>query len=202
MLTLNRLITEVETFQNNHDQLTLGSWIFGDPWEANAKHNIAYPLLFGMIQPSSTNGTKETFSISFTVCDREKTDKSNTTNVLSNTKQIANDLIVYFQQNQNFTDDFTIDEQVTFEPFVESFDDHCAGWTFTVNFNSPFEWNLCGVPYTGSPASLSDGTVTIYDQNNNLVTNLYPGQTYTVVVASGIDSGSSTTSYTIQVVDI
>ena len=174
MLTLNRLITEIRTFQSNHDQLK--SWVFGDPWEANAKHEVQYPLLFGMIQPSSTNGTKETFSISFTVCDREKTDRSNTLNVLSNCKQIANDLVVYFKQNTSFTDFFQVDEQITFEPFIESFDDNCAGWTFTVNFNQPFEWDLCGVPVTGNPANLSEEGVKVYDQNNNLLFTKYDGE--------------------------
>ena len=72
MLTLNRLIKEIETYKSNHD--ILKTWVFGDPWEPNAKHDIQYPLLFGMIQPSPISGTKEGFSILFTVCDREKTD--------------------------------------------------------------------------------------------------------------------------------
>jgi hypothetical protein len=177
MLTLNRLITEVRTFQTNHDELN--TWIFGDPWEAEAQHEVQYPLLFGMIQPSPISGSKETLSISFTICDREKTNKENTLNVLSVCKQIANDLVTYFRKEE-FTDFFKIDEDIIFEPFVESFPDVCAGWTFTVNFNQPFDWNLCGVPYTGSPSSLSDGSVKVYDQDDNLLYTLYPGQTLTV----------------------
>ena len=174
------------------------SWIFGDPWEANAKHDIQYPLLFGMIQPSPISGTKETFSISFTVCDRERVDKSNTLEVLSNTKQLVNDLLSYFKYEE-FTDYFNIDETITPDPFIESFNDNCAGWTFTVNFNQPFEWDLCSVPYTGSPAPLSTDYVTIVDQDGNILATMQTG-TYTVTQLTTLlqDLSSNPTTTIIQ----
>lgn len=148
MLTLNRLITEIQTFVTNHD--ALNTFVFGDPWEQAAKSDIKYPLLFCMIEPSTVEGTSETFTLSVTICDLERTDKTNTVRILSDCKRYCNDFITYFAQ-ANFTDDFQLDETLTFDPFVESFNDNCAGWTFLANFKQPFRWDLCSVPYTGAP---------------------------------------------------
>lgn len=173
-LTLNRLNKEITTFQQNHD--LLNSWLFGDPWEKNAKFNIQYPMLFGMVRPSPIQGTSETFVIEFFVCDKPGVNKRGEIEALSDTKQIANDVLAYFA-GETFVDDFQIDKQdtVNIVPFVESFDNNVCGWSFELPLKQPFEWDLCVVPYSGSPAELSDGAATIYDQNNNLRHTLYPG---------------------------
>jgi hypothetical protein len=173
-LTLNRLNREIATFKTNHAQLN--TWLFGDPWEKNAKINIEYPMLFGMVKPSPIQGTSETFVIEFFVCDKPGVNKRGEIEALSDTKQIANDLLSYLA-GEDFTDDLQIDKDETIQlsPFVESFDNNVCGWSFEVPIKIPFEWDLCSVPYTGSPATASDGAATIYDQNNNLQYTLYPG---------------------------
>lgn len=176
------------------------TWVFGDPWEPNAKHDIQYPLLFGMVEPSPISGTKEGFTILFTVCDREKTDRTNTLEVLSNTKQLVNDLLSYFKY-EDFNDYFTIDENITPEPFVESFNDNCAGWSFSVTFNQPFEWDLCSVPYSGSPSALNPDYVQIVDQDNNVLAQLKVG-TYTVTQLTTLLQDLSTTPTTTIIQDI
>lgn len=174
-LTLNRLNKEITTFQTNHK--ILKTWLFGDPWEKNAKFNIQYPMLFGMVRPSPIQGTSETFVIEFFVCDKPGVNKRGEIEALSDTKQIANDVLSYLN-GETFTDDFQIDQNGTISmvPFVESFDNNCCGWSFELPLKQPFEWDLCSVPYSGSPATLSESTVEIYDQHGNLLYTLYPGQ--------------------------
>jgi hypothetical protein len=133
-------------------------------------------MLFGMVRSSPIQGTSETFVIEFFVVDKPGVNKRGEIEALSDTKQIANDVLSYLN-GETFTDDFQIDQDETINmvPFVESFDNNCCGWSFEVPLKQPFEWDLCSVPYDGSPATLSDGTASIYDQNNNLRYSLYPG---------------------------
>jgi hypothetical protein len=183
MLTLSRLITEIQGFVANHE--ALNTFVFGDPWEVQSKKAIQYPLLFGMIEPSAIEGTSEGFTMSITVCDLERKDKSNTVKVLSDTKIWAKHFLTYFRQEQ-FADFFTVEESVNKDPFVESFNDHCAGWTFQVTFKQPYEWDLCGVPYVGQPVNVDAQFVYILDQDNNIIETLTVGQSYTVTQLTNI----------------
>ena len=88
------------------------------------------------------------------------------------------------------------------EDFTERFDSSVSGWKIDIQLRTTFDNDVCSIPSTGLPSLANNYQVTILDQNGDIVTLIPCGGSYSVIVASGIDEGSSTTTYTNQVIDI
>ena len=156
--------------------------MFGESWEANAKHDNDYPLLYGAVRPSPIVGTSETFRLEFAICTKAGINRRGVTEALSDTKQICKDLISYFT-NPYFDDDFQINKQsgVTLNPFQDADDDGVYGWSFELDIIAPFDWDVCQIPVTGLPVPSNTGLVEIYDINTNqTIVTLNAGARYGV----------------------
>ena len=88
------------------------------------------------------------------------------------------------------------------EDFTERFDSVVSGWSVNVSLRIPFDNDVFQIPSSGLPSLSNDYQVTILDQDNNIVALVPCGGDYSVIVASGIDEGDSTTTYTNNVIDI
>jgi len=144
MLTLNNLIQTLNTFSTNHD--ILNSFYFNDPWdELSGGQSIKYPMMFAVLQPSllSENIDKTVFKIFIT--DRVAKGQRNLEEVMSDTKLIAKDLLVYLHFTK-FSDMLVIKKDITLNNFTESFDDEVAGWWFELEIKTKFDWDICSVP--------------------------------------------------------
>jgi hypothetical protein len=168
----------------------------GDPWEHESQPNVKYPLLLADLNSSQTTETENVFEFQFYVCDRVLSDEDNELHVLSDMRQLANDLVAYFG-GSTFVQDLRIDVDVNLEAFTGRFDTDVAGWQFPVKFRVYFDWDLCGVPVTGQPSQTNSLLVTIKDQNGNTVTTLNPGSTYTIEVLEQLVQTLSTAPATI-----
>lgn len=144
MLTLNNLVTTLQNFANSHE--ILKSFYFNDPWdEQSGGQSIRYPMMFATLQPSliSENIDKTVFKIYIT--DRVKKGERNEVEVLSDTKLIAKDVLVYLSLT-SFTEIIVVKKDTTLNHFTESFDDEVAGCWFELEIKTKFDWNICSVP--------------------------------------------------------
>jgi len=193
-----------EDFATNHRQIN--SFIFAPTFDFGDEEQIVYPLLLSDVESSTiqTGGDNsfylDTYVFRVLVTDQLKPDLRNEVEVLSDCKLMLNDFIAYFRQTR-FNEFLEIDTDISMNVVKGSTDD-VIGWECNITFKIGLDLDLCGIPMSGTPSYVNPLLVTIYDQNNNVVTQLSPGQQYSVVVASGVDEGNSTTTYTIQVIDI
>lgn len=144
MLTLNNLISKIQTFQLAHKQLK--SFYFNEIAEKeNAEDNNLYPMLFASLQPIKISGVSKKTVIRFYIDDKVKKGQRNYQEVLSDCELICLDLLSYFKQT-NFTDYLNIETEVTLNDYTEAFDTETTGFYFDVEFEIIFEWDLCNVP--------------------------------------------------------
>src|ERR1039458_3154407 len=91
MFTLNQFTSLLQTLADEHQQIkTFGE---GDVWEIGASKSIQYPLLWAVPQPSNTAQKLLNMKFSLIVADILDPDKSNEQDILSDTQQIALDIL-------------------------------------------------------------------------------------------------------------
>jgi len=152
-LTLNNLVKKLETFVANHE--ILNSWYFNDPYDGlKDASTIRYPMMFGALEPSKLGLNVDYTTFKIYICDKVKKDNRNETEVASDTKQIAKDLLSYLKQTTFLNaltgqrDFLNVKQDVTLTHFFDSFDDEVAGVEFNLEIKTPFEWDVCSVPIT------------------------------------------------------
>lgn len=142
MFTLNQLNKIIQEFVDNHRQLQ--TWRLENYGDFS---DITYPLLAGIIQPSPIDTVKRSTVIKFFVLDKVTKGLRNQIDCLSDTEQMALDLLSYFKQT-NFDSIGYLDvkQQTQLTCVTENGDDEVSGWEFDVTFDTIFEWDLCSIP--------------------------------------------------------
>lgn len=178
MLSLNGLVILLENKQQNHDQLSEGTFYFGDPWEFGANQTITYPFFGARLLPSgnSLTGNVLTNSIEIFFCNLVNKDESNETQVLSDLETVALD--IYSQLRTDLKDYYkaNINETAQLNPFTERFDDEVSGWSIVINIEQFYDRSTCDTPDSGANA----GKVIIYDADGDIVAILNPNSIYTL----------------------
>ncbi len=149
MYSLNQFVSLLNSLASAHQQIkTFGE---GDVWEIGSSSAIQYPLLWAVPQPSSTAQKLLNMKFSLIFADILDPDKSNEQDVLSDTLQIALDILAQLN-NPDYSDNFILDPNATLTPFTEKFDDDVAGWKADINIKINFLSDRCAVPSTLLPA--------------------------------------------------
>ena len=198
MIGHNEIVKLLEDIATNHYQIR--GFGFGDPWEYLASETPKTPVLWGMVGNTSRNNLEVTYNYKVLVFDLVKRDESNENEVLSDCQKILFDVVAQLNSN-TYYNQFLFSASNQLEPFTERFDNSVSGWALDFAFRVPFENDPCQVPSSGLP-TLNGTYTTILDQNGNIVSLVPCGGFYSVIVATGIDEGNSTQTYTNQVVDI
>ncbi len=174
---------------------------FGNIFEigGSIKPGLTYPLLWVVPLDSVTLEQTKQRRFLLLVVSLVQKDLSNRDNVWSDTEKTLDDIIKILR---NESDDYELVGDPILNPVSEQHGDWVTGWQTEIVLQTEFNSNYCDVPAD----NLSQGTIinyaTVLDQDDNIVTKLYPRQTYRVVIASGIDEGGASQTYSIQVVDI
>ena len=145
-VTYNNIITQLETFANDHYQIN--EFKNGDLWEA-IQHNqftdFVYPLLFVVDTPGSLDQGSLTMSFDLLCMDKATEEIEN--EVKSDTLQMLLDVVAYMEK---LTDDkwyfLQIEKTSTVESFTERFDDVLTGWKISISLKQPFTYNDCQIP--------------------------------------------------------
>lgn len=144
MLTLNQIVKKLETFANDHKQLS-GNFLFGQFYDYVADKSEQYPAMIVYLQPNQLSENTDTYTFQITICDRLKKDDTNEIEVLSDTNLIAKDLITYFK-NSPTERDVIINTSVTLNDFSDREDSETAGYFFDITFRQNFDYNYCDIP--------------------------------------------------------
>lgn len=144
MLTLNQIVKKLETFANDHKQLS-GNFLFGQFYDYVADKSEQYPAMIVYLQPNQLSENTDTYTFQVTICDRLKKDDTNEIEVLSDTNLIAKDLITYFK-NSPTERDVIINTSVTLNDFSDREDSETAGYFFDITFRQNFDYNYCDIP--------------------------------------------------------
>jgi len=174
MLSLNQFTALLKSLSDAHEQLkTFGE---GDVWEIGASTPIQYPLMWVVPQPSNTAQKLLNMKFSLLFADIVFHDKSNEQDVLSDTQQIALDILAQLNAPE-FADDFILDPIAQLTPFTEKFDDEVAGWKVDINIKVNYLADRCAVPSTLTPSAVSPACAPVLVRNSD--------GSYTASFASG-----------------
>ena len=140
-VTLNQLIGKLQTIATNHEQLN--SFFFGDIADLGTESPTQYPVLFADVAPSNFTYKVIGLNLQIMVMDIVKKDLSNENDVMSDTLQIIEDVII---ELRNPSEIFLIQDSINLTPFMDSQGDEVAGWTANITINIPSNYNSCAVP--------------------------------------------------------
>ena len=140
--TYNNVIDALKSIGNKH--LMIKYVESGDLWDMDLEKNTKYPLMF--INPESVNTDITTLTMNFRIfiCDLLMQDNSNEQEILSDTLQIALDVITLIRE-ESYDGIYTKDD-FNIEPFTERFDNALAGWTFELPMQVENSFQTCDIP--------------------------------------------------------
>ena len=140
--TYNNVIDILKSVGDKH--LMIKKVESGDLWDMDLEKNTKYPLMF--INPESVNANITTLTMNFQIfiCDLVMADDSNEQEILSDTLQIALDVITLIKEEQH--EGLFTQEDFNIEPFTERFDNALAGWTFTLPIEVENDYQTCNIP--------------------------------------------------------
>ena len=182
MLTLNKLIKILQTKQQNHSQLSKGTFIVNDPWEYGADNTIKYPLMGINTLPFSIDGKMEKMSFVMYFCDLQHKDTSNEWELKSDMHSIAIDVISQLRYELQNGYGVLFNDSITLKDFEERFDDEVTGWEVEISMEQFYNHSICDTPDSGANA----GKVQIKDQSGNVIAVLNAGSEYYITVLSAI----------------
>jgi hypothetical protein len=140
-VTLNQLIAKLQTIATNHEQIN--SFFFGDIADLGTEKPMQYPVLFADVAPSNFTYKVIGLNLQIMVMDIVKKDLSNENDVISDTLQIIEDVII---ELRNPSEVFLIQDSINLTPFSDSQGDEVSGWTANITINIPSTYNSCAVP--------------------------------------------------------
>lgn len=129
--TYESTVNYIKDLFNNHNQIKEDSVFFGDPENLSiVGMNMPYVIIQPI--PYQMGIISNMFKYRIYVFDLTDEDQSNYLNVLSDTKQIINDIF-----NKIMVDrDYEITNDISINPFSERFDDYVAGNWFDLTLIS------------------------------------------------------------------
>jgi hypothetical protein len=182
-MTINQIKTLFENIANAHKQIQ--DFEFGEVWEIEEKMNkeAKYPMLY--VAPIQTLDNEQVFERSFHVFvfDMLSKDKSNVVDAWSDTEQILYDVIKIFK---NESANYEVVGQSTLLPFKEDNSDWAIGYRTELVIRTDANSNYCDIPSDTFVSPNTPAFAQVKDQNGNVLATLYSGDTYSVIVASGI----------------
>jgi len=188
MITINNYKDLFKDIKDAHYQLN--SYGFGEAWQIEELMNkeITYPCMFVVPITSTTldQTQQRTFRILvFDLVKRNDVDDNQTTEVWSDTEQILNDVIKILRDE---SDNYDLTGDPVLEPFMEEFTDWVTGWKADVTIDSELNSNYCDIPASSfvSPGG-STTSVTIVDQDGNVLATVNGGGSYLVTVLTTIN---------------
>ena len=147
MFTLNQLISLLRQIASDHYQIQ--DFGFGSFTEFAGRENKLSPCMW--VEPKSSQVEGKELILNFDVFifdltySENQSDRSNTTEVLSDTLQIGLDVISQLT-NHSISDYVTIRKSAGLEPVIARSTDIGAGWFFHISCSIAYDYDRCSVP--------------------------------------------------------
>ncbi len=199
MRSYNQIIADIETLASNHE--TLGSYSIGwiDENEALDAKDDAWPMLFATIDNTTIDGGSPEgggymiYNLQLSILDIPRDDRTDRTEIASDTHQILGDFFAAFKHPQIIADHtYEVTGTGTFEA-VEWGEINAIGWRVDLGIKVAHTYDAGNAPFTGSPFS-SVGCPAVTIKNGAVTLTTVPaGGEYDV--SSVVDSLQVVTLY-------
>jgi hypothetical protein len=141
-MTLNALIKTITDIGTAHKQIK--TVYYGNAFDFLSKgSDNVYPAMFFDLNGGSINNLTSSVDFTFFFADRVLPDQANEQEVQSDQLSVLYDIYAQFNDN-GF--EFTVQEDVTINFFVEDTPDYLAGVSATISFDLPYLKDRCQVP--------------------------------------------------------
>lgn len=152
--SLNQLVKVFEDISKNHGQIH--DFGFGDIWNAGKSRKLKYVCLWlnctSVTPIKSVNGNYNQTTFRFRVFLMDLVNKSdnNDTEVISDTIQIAQDILSELNDNPWYGDEGIIIPlaNISITPFREKLEDELSGCWFDIDVTVPYNYCYTGLPLT------------------------------------------------------
>jgi len=145
MITYNQLIKKFETFADLHPQINA---FYSDQTYAEVDLNRKFPEMIVISQPGSIQEGQLTTIFQITIADLLAADDSNLNEILSDTEQIAIQLISYLSNDENIVIDYSDIPIEKVSKATQAKDDIVAANIMQLTIYVPFTGIECISPIT------------------------------------------------------
>jgi len=147
------ILTKLQTELNNDPLVsTVGS---GDIFDVDLSKQTIFPLCHIIVNSATFVDNVIQYNISILSMDIVDISKDETTNkfrgnnneqdVLNTQISVLNRLYEKLRRGNLYDDNYQVDGTPNLEIFVDRFENKLAGWTMTININTPNEMTVCDV---------------------------------------------------------
>lgn len=143
--TLNQVVKSLNDIATNHQQIN--HFFFGETWDFATNGEVNCPIMMAVLKPLPYNKNTLTYTFDIFIGDIVHKDLSNKTEVLSDTLQIALD-VVYELQDPTYNWVLDNVNSITFNDFEDSFDIELYGYQFEVRLKVAQPFDRCAIPST------------------------------------------------------
>ena len=150
MNSLNALIKEIKAIANSHAVInTVG---YGDMSLLNDEQDIVYTLFWFDISSgqfeTNVNGMKVMrYNTIFMCLDLPDDAEGNEVEILSDTMQVIQDVVVRIDDNLALQRKRIRIENPTFQRVIDKLGDDVAGWVCECEITIPYSLSECGLPF-------------------------------------------------------
>ena len=147
------ILTKLQTELNNDPLVNTVST--GDIFDVDLSKQNLYPLCHIIVNSATFVDNVIQYNISILSMDIVDISKDETTNkfrgnnneqdVLNTQISVLNRLYEKLRRGNLYDDNFQVDGTPNLEIFVDRFENKLAGWTMTININTPNEMTVCDV---------------------------------------------------------
>ena len=147
------ILTKLQTELNNDPLINTVSE--GDIFSVDLSKQTIFPLCHIMVNSATFVDNVIQYNISIIAMDivdvskDETTDKfrgnDNEQDILNQQISVLNRLYEKLRRGNLYDDNYQVDGSPNVEPFIDRFENKLAGWTMTVNINTPNTMTVCDV---------------------------------------------------------
>lgn len=148
-----KILTKLQTELNNDPLINTVSE--GDIFSVDLSKQTIFPLCHIMVNSATFVDNVIQYNISIMAMDivdiskDETTDKfignDNEQDILNTQISVLNRLYEKLRRGNLYDDNYQVEGSPNVEPFIDRFENKLAGWTMTVNINTPNTMTVCDV---------------------------------------------------------
>lgn len=140
--TLNQILKQLSNVADAH--ANINSFFEGEMYDFASSGLVRYPAMAVVKNPFIYDSNNLTYSFNIYIMDLVHKDASNRTEVLNDTLQICMDVLALLDRNFDVVGQ--INTKVTFNDFIDSFDQEVSGYWFELKIKVPYVLDECAVP--------------------------------------------------------
>jgi hypothetical protein len=142
-MTYNQLVTTLQSLLSSHAMIQTVKHTTPKEW-LQRESQIVYPVATFSINNGSLNvGAQQVYTVQFFFLDKSGLEAEYETDVTSDQIQIASDIVNIMRIGSN---DYFIDDNVTFNCISDKYEDYLAGVEFTINITTQSNFSACDAP--------------------------------------------------------